>query len=280
MFTRTRHLALAILAIAALPLAAHAGPPGARSFSNSMSRPAPAMVNNSAARMGTITTGISANTLQGLNPNFWWARRLARYQTAYNLGLLTGAYGQMMYGYNPYGYGMMYPMYGGYGSYMSSGYGSGSGYGSSSSYQSRQSYSANQEPYLYISPYDLPAEAKKGNTLAALRKYGGGLDWPIGLRSVTPKDEMSDLRKQIDSKVEALLGQPNDADAAQEATRDLARLKERFASWSVDAPLSSAQRADARRFLGKVEDALKSVGGSNSQAAPKSSYGRKPAYGY
>jgi hypothetical protein len=239
-----------------------------------MSQPAPGM-NNSAFRsraFAGITTGISANTLPLTNPYYRAALRRSRYQTAFNLGLLTGAYAQMRYGYYP-GYGMMYPMYGGgYGSMTSSGYGS----GMSNSYQARPNNSASSEPYIYVSPYDL-SPSSQGNALAGLRKYGGGLSWPIGLRSVSPKEETSDLLKRIDSAAEALLQQP-EADRALGALRDLKRLKKRYDYWVVDAGLSSAQRADARRFLDKVEDALMSVG--NSQAAPKSGDGDKPGRRY
>src|SRR5262249_37916553 len=60
----------------------------------------------------------------------------------------------------------------------------------------------------YKGPYDLPADSKRQSSLATLRRYGGGLDWPVGLRYMTPREEMSDLREHMDSVVEQLLYQP------------------------------------------------------------------------
>jgi hypothetical protein len=253
-----RHLALALVVVAGLPLLAATAPP-----MSSMPQPS-AMMINPAMRINHA------------------ALRRHRLDAAYRGGFRNGAYAMMMYGSNPYG-SMMYPMYGmGTGYMMSSGYGSGSGYGSNS-YQQRQNSSANYEPYVYVSPYDLPAEVKQNNPLASLRAYGGGLAWPMGLRRVTPTDETSDLLKRIDKAFEALLRQPSDSDRALDTLRDLKRLKKRYEYWVVDAALSSAQRKDARGFLDKVEDALMSVGNSKAQAPkddPKPRYGDKPANRY
>ena len=113
----------------------------------------------------------------------------------------------------------------------------------------------------YIGPFDLPADSKRQNTLATLRRYGGGLDWPVGLRSMMLREEMKDFRGRMDSVVEMLLHQPAsdrpNAELVAELTANLDKVRKRFASYAADSAMTAQQEADARRFLGKMQDAIR-----------------------
>jgi hypothetical protein len=115
----------------------------------------------------------------------------------------------------------------------------------------------------YIGPYDLPADSKRQSALATLRRYGGGLDWPVGLRNMTPREETSELREHIDSVVEVLLHQPAsekpDAQLVKELTANLDKLRKRFALYTADSAMTAQQEADARRFLAKIQDTISSL---------------------
>jgi len=115
----------------------------------------------------------------------------------------------------------------------------------------------------YVGPYDLLADSKRQSALATLRRYGGGLDWPVGLRSMTPREETSELREHVDSVVEVLLRQPAsdrpNAQLVKELTADLARLRKRFAVYTTDSAMTAQQEADARRFLRKIQDTISSL---------------------
>jgi hypothetical protein len=112
----------------------------------------------------------------------------------------------------------------------------------------------------YIGPYDLPADSKRQTALAALRRYGGGLDWPVGLRNMMPREEINDLRQRMDSVVELLLHRPAsnrpNAELVAELTANLGEVRKRFALYAADSAMTDQQEAAARRFLGKVQDAI------------------------
>lgn len=146
--------------------------------------------------------------------------------------------------------------------------------GSGSQGGGSQSPPAQGEPLpvvKYVSPYDLPEGAKRDTGLAALRAYGGGLNWPIGLRTLGPEEKMKELREQIDGVVEALLRQPADepasAELVQAAAQRVKYLSERFERIAYDLPLSRAQEKDARQFLRKTYIALKALEPAPTQAA-------------
>jgi hypothetical protein len=115
----------------------------------------------------------------------------------------------------------------------------------------------------YVGPYDLPAGSKRLTALAMLRRYGGGLDWPVGLRTMTPREEMSELRKRTDTVVEQLLHQPAsdrpNAELVAELTANLDKVRKRFALYAPDSAMTAQQEADARFFLRKVQDATKLI---------------------
>jgi hypothetical protein len=117
----------------------------------------------------------------------------------------------------------------------------------------------------YVGPYDLPADSKRQSALATLRRYGGGLDWPVGLRNMTPQEETSDLREHIDSIAERLLNQPAsdkpDPDLVKELSANLDKVRKRFATYAVDSAMTAQQEADARRFLAKIQDTISSLDG-------------------
>lgn len=112
----------------------------------------------------------------------------------------------------------------------------------------------------YVGPYDLPADSKRQTTLATLRRYGGGLDWPIGLRNMLPRDE-GDVRERMDSTVELLLHQPAserpNAELVVELSTNLEKVCKRFASYMADSTMTAEQERDARHFLRKVQDAIR-----------------------
>jgi hypothetical protein len=122
----------------------------------------------------------------------------------------------------------------------------------------------------YVSPYDLPEGSKRETSLAALRAYGGGLNWPIGVRTLGPEEKMKELREQIDSVVEAVLRQPAtepaSAELVQAAAQRLKYLSERFNRLAYDLPLSRAQEKDARQFLRNAYVALKALEPAPTQA--------------
>ena len=122
----------------------------------------------------------------------------------------------------------------------------------------------------YVSPYDLPEGSKRDTSLAALRTHGGGLNWPIGVRSLGPKEKMQELREQIDSVVEAVLRQPASepapAELVQAAAQRIKYLSERFDRSASDLPLSRAQEKDARQFLRNAYVALKALEPARAQA--------------
>lgn len=115
----------------------------------------------------------------------------------------------------------------------------------------------------YIGPYDLPSDSKRLSALATLRRYGGGLDWPVGLRYMTPREEMSVLREHMDSAVEQLLYQPSSSSPnpklVAELTANLDKLRKRFPSYAADSAMTAQQEADARGFLRKIQDAIRSL---------------------
>lgn len=151
--------------------------------------------------------------------------------------------------------------------------GSGSGGGGSqgSSDQSQPAQREAAPDVRYVSPYDLPEGSKRDTGLAALRAHGGGLNWPIGLRSMGPAEKMDKLREQIDDVVEAVLRQsasePAPAELVQAAAERIKFLSERFERIVVDMPLSRAQEKDARQFLRKAYIALKTLEPGTAQAA-------------
>jgi hypothetical protein len=115
----------------------------------------------------------------------------------------------------------------------------------------------------YVGLYDLPADSKRQSALATLRRYGGGLDWPVGLRNMTPREEMSELRTHIDSVVERLLQQPAsnrpNPELVKDLTKNLDKVRKRFALYAVDSAMTAQQEADARRFLAKIQDTIRSL---------------------
>jgi hypothetical protein len=115
----------------------------------------------------------------------------------------------------------------------------------------------------YVGPYDLPADSKRQSALATLRRYGGGLDWPVGLRNMTPREETSDLREHIDSIVERLLNQPAsdklDPELVKELSANLDKVRKRFATYAADSAMTAQHDADARRFLAKIQDTISSL---------------------
>jgi hypothetical protein len=115
----------------------------------------------------------------------------------------------------------------------------------------------------YVGPYDLAAGSKRQSALATLRRYGGGLDWPVGLRNMRPREETSELRDHIDSVVEVLLQQPAsdkpNAQLVKELTANLNKLRKRFALYTADSAMTAQQEADARRFLRKIQDTISSL---------------------
>lgn len=204
-----------------------------------------------------INTGIPLNQYYALSFYSALANRLAYPPFAYNPYLPM--WPTMAY---PTAYPNTYP--GGYGPYSMSPYAMYPPYSYQSYMSSDMGNVYGQYAMMpYVGPYDIPPEGRADTALAAIRRYGGGLDWPIGLRSVQPSDEAGRLRKEIDADVETILRQSSDSPVNPEVVRrvaaDLEKLQQLYAKWVQDSALRSQQRRDAGAFLQKAQDALKAV---------------------
>jgi len=147
----------------------------------------------------------------------------------------------------------------------------GSSEGSGSQAQPTQSEAP--PPFKYVSPYDLPEDSKSGSALATYRAYGGGLNWPIGLRTLEPAESMKELREQMDGVVEAILRQPAkepaSADLVKSGLRGIERMARQFERIAYDMPLSRTQEKDTRRFIRNVYAALKAMEPATTESEVK-----------
>ena len=199
-------------------------------------------------------------------------------------------------GMNPYanmsrfgnGYGGMGGGYGGGGGYGSGGssssgggYGSGGGNGSGSGYQPTSA--ASTDPYqTYAANYqaqddgysalnagygDKSYQSKKTSemgtilTAAGLPSKDGHLSWPLGLRVLRPDEETRNLRRQIDTLVQALAAQkltsqPNSG-FIQEAEVALEKL--RLVAERERHSVSSGTYREVERFLAMLNGFVKGV---------------------
>ena len=102
--------------------------------------------------------------------------------------------------------------------------------------------------------------AKPVSALDHLRKHGGGLDWPLGLRALEPKDASKDLRQQIDDVVETMFKQSGGTDTTpkllQQLASDVDKLDRMYKRHVWDMALTRQPEADAKEFLRKVQNAL------------------------
>jgi len=213
------------------------------------------------------------------------AQRSAFLNQLYLARLLNGSLGM-----NPYssllgnGYGGMGGGYGsGGGSGSGGGYGGGGGYGNGSGSGYQQPAASTTDPYqTYAANYQSQDDgysavsAGYGNkssqskrvsemgtilTAAGLPNKDGHLSWPLGLRMLRPDGETRDLRRQVDTLVQALAtqrlsSQPNsafvqDAEVALEKLRLLAE-RERHS-------LSYGTYREVERFLAMLDGFLKGV---------------------
>jgi hypothetical protein len=80
---------------------------------------------------------------------------------------------------------------------------------------------------------------------------------------MTPREEMSELREHMDSVVEQLLYQPASSGLnpklVAELTANLDKVRKRFPSYAADSAMTAQQEADARGFLRKIQDAIRSL---------------------
>jgi hypothetical protein len=135
-------------------------------------------------------------------------------------------------------------------------------------YQPYESADGYGRPTLSTADTGSAQQTSRTQELTALRRYGGGLDWPVALRYLTREDDWKELRERIDARVEQVLGQPAGRslpeDALQDLKQDVKRLRQHFERQGEDLPTTSRQANDARRFLRKVQSAL--VQASSSSA--------------
>jgi plastocyanin len=152
--------------------------------------------------------------------------------------MLAGSYGRG-------GYAM--PSQAGYGMMPSQG----SGYGTMSGSRAGNQYANTQQ---------LTTASKPINALDHLRKHGGGLDWPLGLRVLEPTEDTKELRQEIDDAVDTMFRQPGGTDTTpkllKQVSDQLDKLDRRYKGQVWDMALTRQQEADVRRFLDKVHDAL------------------------
>jgi plastocyanin len=190
---------------------------------------------------------------------------VAQYLAARNMLAYATLYGG---GPSPYfgpGYGLPYPPIApsalAYGMPYAGGYGTmpayAAGYAAMATYGTAGNYGSTAQ---------VATSAKPVNALDYLRKHGGGLDWPLGLRVLEPKDTSKDLRQQIDDAVETMFRQPDGTDTTpkllQQVAKDVAELDRIYKKHVWDMALTRQQEADVKEFLRKVRDALAAAGES------------------
>jgi hypothetical protein len=174
-------------------------------------------------------------------------------QAAAMLAMSGGGFG----GYSPFGggYSPLQPaLYGGV-PYPGYGYG-GYGYGGTPGYAG----TSNLAGYANTQSQELTTIAKPINALDQLRTVGGGLEWPLGLRVLEPKEQSKELRKHIDEQVVAMFRDKDGFQATpqllQEITKDIEKLGNIFKSHVWDMALTRQQETEVKQFLGRVRAAL------------------------
>jgi hypothetical protein len=115
------------------------------------------------------------------------------------------------------------------------------------------------DPYGWSPPAPSQAASAKAGPLTGLLSAGGGLQWPLALRILPP--EARDLREQIDARTAEVQRQaaagPVDADLLRDAKRDVDKLHAVLAEREDRLPVSEQAIVDARQFIRKLRDALK-----------------------
>jgi hypothetical protein len=105
-----------------------------------------------------------------------------------------------------------------------------------------------------------PRSAAAG-PLFGLLNADGGLDWPLALRILPPQTQ--DLRRLIDACVAKVQRQAADGPVSpaliRQASRYADQLQEILAARADFLPVSADATTDARRFIRKLRDALKTV---------------------
>ena len=113
------------------------------------------------------------------------------------------------------------------------------------------------------------AEKPQG-ALAQLRGHGGGLDWPLGLRVLQPKDQSKELLKRIDDQIRSMFPENEGFQATpqqiQEVSKDVEKLSGMYKSHVWDMALTRQQESDAKQFLNRVRDALVATADSAKRA--------------
>jgi plastocyanin len=155
-----------------------------------------------------------------------------------------------------------------------------SGYG-----MSQGDYGGQGQPSM--ATYGTEEQQQPSDALASLRKHGGGLDWPLGLRQLTPKEESKELRDHVDEALESMYRQPGGSYTApqllKEVSKGVDRLDKLYARESWDMALTQQQRDDVKRFFRKVRDSLSAAEETaklyQSYAQMKAAGGQAGAYG-
>jgi hypothetical protein len=116
-------------------------------------------------------------------------------------------------------------------------------------------------PYPAYAPAQTEPRAVKAGPLVGLLNGEGTLDWPLALRILPPGPETRDLRRQIDARAAEVQRQatagPVDPGLLKEMSRDVDRLREMLADKADRLSLPEQSKTDARQFLRKLRDALK-----------------------
>jgi hypothetical protein len=146
------------------------------------------------------------------------------------------------------------------------GMGSGSGYsGGGSGSPSGAPMTSPDLSASYVNPFDSSAFARgqtqnaRAGPLLGLLKAEGGLDWPLALRILPP--ETRDLRQHIDVRAGEVQSQASagkvDAGLLRDTSRDVEKLREILADRADHLPVSEQAMTDARQFIRKLRNALK-----------------------
>jgi len=176
------------------------------------------------------------------------------------IGPFNAAVSPFMLTSNPYasavlsraGAGAGYSSYGGYSPMM--GYGGGMAQGSYGN-QSGNYANQQQQPASQVSGEDAMGYDKTRDK--------GQLDWPLALR-ILPDPETGDLRKEVETLLQAARGQANSGSKVQQqligkAERDINRLGKLLNKSGPALPVSDYAVTESRRFLKRLKDVFNSL---------------------
>src|SRR5262249_24262956 len=150
----------------------------------------------------------------------------------------------------------------------------GGGYGTPPAYARNAALTSYGSTGSSGSAGELATSPKRDDPLDYMRKHGGGLDWPSGLRVLEPAESSKDLRQRIDDAVETMFRQPGGTDSTpkllQQVASDVDKLDRMYKARVWDMALTRQQEADVKEFVRKVRNALAASQESAAQSTSRS----------